>query len=323
MNISHTRLIPAPSRVSLSSGRLSSPTSSGTTSLPAVARPRGAQKPCPAPVPGGESEQQGVTSPCWPCAGALQVPGWECSGAAAKLARAAPTSLFLCPQCRDRADGYLHRHGFPPEDGKGRGEGGRLSLCAEAAGAAGQHGADQGEESHLLPARCQAADVLPTLPRDVVNRATVDTLCVVQPQALELPGDGRCGLLYSTRCPNLGRSHIPLRPSEVAAAAASTCTSSLAWKGSLIGNKHACVAFRMCPSGFRDVGLASSRLQCPGQGTMSSRSVQCCDPVEETVGWAGPSSYLHPATYQSSYIRRTSPLFFWASFELKSDLREH
>lgn len=80
------------------------------------------------------------------------------------LARAALTPSCLCPQRRDWAHWYLHRPGLPPEDGEGRGEGRCVSLRAEAAGAAHQHGADQGEESVLFPACCQAADLLPLFP---------------------------------------------------------------------------------------------------------------------------------------------------------------
>ena len=107
----------------------------------------------------GDGEQEGVGSACWTRAGALQVLGWEHLGAGARLAVAALTPNFLCPQRRDWAHRYLHRPGLPPEDGEGRGEGGCVSLRAEAAGAASQHGADQGEESYLLPAQsgCRSA----------------------------------------------------------------------------------------------------------------------------------------------------------------------
>lgn len=71
---------------------------------------------------------------------------WKRLGAGVRLAGVPLTPNFLCPQCRDRADRYLHRPGLPPEDGEGGGEGGCVSLRAEAAGTAGQHGADQGKE---------------------------------------------------------------------------------------------------------------------------------------------------------------------------------
>lgn len=105
--------------------------------------------------------------------------GSECLGAGARLAGAVLTPNFLCPQCWDRTDRYLHCPGLPPEDGEGRGGGGCVSLRAEAAGAAGQHGADQGEECYLLPACCQAADLLRTLPRDVACKATLAMLFMV------------------------------------------------------------------------------------------------------------------------------------------------
>jgi len=160
---------PAPSHVSLFAGRLCSPESGGDVSLPAVARPWGPDKPCPAPGLSGVGEQEGVRSSCRTRAGALQVLGWDHLGAGTRLAGAALTTNFLCPQRGDRAHRHLHRLGLPPEDGEGCGEGGCVSLCAEAAGAAGQHGADRGEESYLLPAHCQAADLLPTLLRDVAK----------------------------------------------------------------------------------------------------------------------------------------------------------
>lgn len=112
-------VLPAPSHVSLFVGRLCSPKSSGAVSLPTVARPRGPQKPCPSPVLSGGGEQEGIGSVCWTCAGALQVLGWERLGSGARLAGAALTPSFLCPQRRDRADRYLHCPGLPPEDGEG------------------------------------------------------------------------------------------------------------------------------------------------------------------------------------------------------------
>lgn len=126
-----------------------------------MARPRCAQEPIPAAVPGGNGEQEWVRISYGPCAGALQVLGWECSCAGARLARAVPTPL-LCPQCRDWADRHLHCPGLSPEDGKGRGKGGCVSLRAEAAGAADLYGADQGEGNHLLPTCCGTADLPPT-----------------------------------------------------------------------------------------------------------------------------------------------------------------
>lgn len=111
--------LPVGSHVSLFADRLCSPKSSGAVSLPAVAGPRGAQERVAAAVLGGGGEQEGVGSTCWTCAGALQVLGWGCLGAGAGLAGAALTRSFLCPQCRDRAHGHLHRPGLPLEDGQG------------------------------------------------------------------------------------------------------------------------------------------------------------------------------------------------------------
>lgn len=110
--------LPVASHLSLFSGRLCSPKSSGAVSLPAVARPWGAQKPISAPVLGGGGEQEGVGSTCWTRVGALQVPGWGCLGAGAQPAGAALIHCFLCPQCRDWAHRYLHRPGLPLEDGE-------------------------------------------------------------------------------------------------------------------------------------------------------------------------------------------------------------
>lgn len=78
--------LPVAIHVSLFAGRLCSPESSGAVSLPAVAGPRGAQKPVAAAVLGGGGEQEGVGSTCWTCVGALQVPGWGCLGGGAQPA---------------------------------------------------------------------------------------------------------------------------------------------------------------------------------------------------------------------------------------------
>lgn len=89
--------LPVASHVSLFAGRLCSPKSGGAVSLPAVARPRSAQKPFPTPVLGGGGEQEGVGSTCWTRVGALQVPGWACLGAGALPAGAARTHFSVSP----------------------------------------------------------------------------------------------------------------------------------------------------------------------------------------------------------------------------------